>query len=73
MNSSGIWQPGSAIRREVTKGPLSKCLRIFLLETLPVTEAFIREKRLIQDRGELILLTKSIIRLPVILRMNVNQ
>lgn len=28
----------------------------FQFETLPVTEVFIREKRLIQDRGELVLL-----------------
>ena len=29
----------------------------FQFETLPVTEAFLREKRLIQDRGELVLLS----------------
>jgi dTDP-4-dehydrorhamnose 3,5-epimerase-like enzyme len=29
----------------------------FQFETLPVTKAFLREKRLIQDRGELVLLS----------------
>jgi len=29
----------------------------FKIETLPITDEFLREKRLIQDRGELVLLS----------------